>query len=40
MVRYFQTMMRNEPVTFLVGILMVAILIFGLWDILHVVKRN
>jgi hypothetical protein len=39
MIQYVQTMMRNEPITLLVMILMIAILIFGLWDILHVVKR-
>ena len=32
-------MMRKEPITLLVMGLMIAILIFGLWDILHVVKR-
>jgi hypothetical protein len=31
--------MRKEPGTFVVALLLVAILIFGLWDILHVVKR-
>jgi hypothetical protein len=40
MVQYIQTMMRKEPITLLVMILMIAILIFGLWDLLHVVKRN
>jgi hypothetical protein len=40
MVQYIQTMMRKEPITLLVMILMIAILIFGLWDILHVVKRR
>jgi hypothetical protein len=39
MVAYIQTMMRKEPITLGVMILMIAILIFGLWDILHVVKR-
>jgi hypothetical protein len=39
MVQYFQTMMRKEPITLLVMLLMTAILIFGLWDIMHVVKR-
>ena len=38
-VQYIQTMMRKEPITLLVMCLMIAILIFGLWDILHVVKR-
>jgi hypothetical protein len=38
-VQYVQTMMRKEPITLLVMGLMIAILIFGLWDILHVVKR-
>ena len=39
MVQYIQTMMRKEPITLLVMLLMIAILIFGLWDIMHVVKR-
>ena len=39
MVQYLQLMMRKEPITLAVMILMIAILIFGLWDILHVVKR-
>lgn len=39
MVQYIQTMVRKEPITLLVMLLMIAILIFGLWDILHVVKR-
>ena len=39
-ITYIKTMMRNEPITFLVMLLMIAILIFGLWDILHVVKRR
>jgi hypothetical protein len=39
MVQYIQTMARNEPITLAVMILMIAILIFGLWDIMHVVKR-
>jgi hypothetical protein len=38
-VEYIQTMMRKEPITLLVMCLMIAILIFGLWDIMHVVKR-
>ena len=38
-VQYIQTMMRKEPITLLVMCLMIAILIFGLWDLLHVVKR-
>jgi hypothetical protein len=40
MVQYIQTMMRKEPITLLVMLLMIGILIFGLWDILHVVKRR
>jgi hypothetical protein len=36
---YIQEMMRKEPVTFAVMVLMIAILLFGLWDIMHVVKR-
>jgi len=39
MVAYVQQMMRKEPITFGVMILMIAILIFGMWDILHTVKR-
>jgi hypothetical protein len=39
MVQYVQTMIRNEPITFIVMILMIGILIFGAWDFLHVVKR-
>jgi hypothetical protein len=38
-VEYIQTMMRKEPITLLVMGLLIAILIFGLWDLLHVVKR-
>ena len=37
--QYLQTMMRKEPVTFVVMLLLIAILAFGAWDILHVVKR-
>ena len=40
MVQYIQTMMRKEPITLLVMLLMIGILIFGVWDILHVVKRR
>jgi hypothetical protein len=40
MIQYVQTMARKEPITLLVAILMIAILIFGLWDVLHVVKRH
>ena len=40
MVQYIQTMMRKEPITVLVLVLMIGILIFGLWDIMHVVKRR
>ena len=36
---YLQTMMRNEPGTFAVLLLLIAIMIFGAWDFLHVVKR-
>jgi hypothetical protein len=36
---YMQEMMRKEPVTFAAMLLMIAILAFGLWDILHTVKR-
>jgi len=39
MVQYIQTMMRKEPITFAVMILMVAILVFGAWDTLHTIKR-
>jgi len=37
--QYLQTMMRKEPGTFLVLLLLIAILVFGAWDILHTVKR-
>jgi hypothetical protein len=37
--QYFQTMMRKEPVTFVVLLLLIAILAFGAWDFMHVVKR-
>jgi len=37
--QYLQTMMRKEPGTFVVLLLLIAIMIFGAWDILHVVKR-
>lgn len=40
MVQYIQTMMRKEPITVLVLLLMLGILIFGLWEMLHVVKRR
>jgi hypothetical protein len=40
MVRYVQNMIRNEPITLLVMLLMVAILVFGLWDTLSAVKRR
>ena len=39
MLESIQIFMRKEPGTFVVALLLVAILIFGLWDILHVVKR-
>ncbi len=39
MVGYIQTMMRKEPITLAVMVMMIAILIFGVWDIMHVVKR-
>jgi hypothetical protein len=39
MLQYIQTMMRNEPITFIVMLLMIAILAFGVWDFMHVVKR-
>ena len=37
--QYLQTMMRKEPVTFLVLLLLIAILAFGAWDVMHTVKR-
>ena len=37
--QYIRTMMRDEPITLLVMCMMIAILCFGLWDIMHVVKR-
>jgi hypothetical protein len=39
-INYVKNMARNEPITLLVMLLMIGILIFGLWDILHVVKRH
>jgi hypothetical protein len=39
MVSYIQTMARNEPITLSVMVMMIAIPIFGIWDIMHVVKR-
>jgi hypothetical protein len=36
---YIQEMVRKEPITLLVMVFMIALLIFGLWDLLHVVKR-
>lgn len=39
MIEYIKTMVRKEPITFGVMILMIAILIFGAWDSLRVVKR-
>ena len=30
--RYIQTMMRDEPITFLIMLLMIALLIFGAWN--------
>ena len=32
MIRYLETMMRKEPVTFAVMILMIALLLFGIWS--------
>lgn len=37
--QYLQTIMRKEPVTVLVLVLLVAILAFGAWEIMHTVKR-
>ena len=37
--QYLQNVMRNEPVTFLVLLLLVGILAFGVWDVMHAVKR-
>ena len=37
--QYLQTMMRNEPGTFVVLLLLIAIMAFGVWDFMHVVKR-
>ena len=39
MLQYVQRMMRDEPITFIVMLLMIAILTFGVWDFMHVVKR-
>ncbi len=40
MIQYIQTMVRREPITLIVMLLMIAILLFGLWDVMHVVKRR
>ena len=40
MIDYIRKMIRDEPITFGVMMMMFAILIFGAWDTLHVVKRN
>jgi hypothetical protein len=37
--QYLQTMIRKEPGTFAVLLLLIAIMIFGAWDFMHVVKR-
>lgn len=39
MLQYVQKMMRDEPITLGVLLVMIAILIFGVWDFTHVVKR-
>ncbi len=39
MTQYLQRMMRDEPGTFIVLLLLIAILAFGAWDTLHTVKR-
>jgi hypothetical protein len=39
MLRYVNTLMRNEPGTFIVAIVLIAILAFGAWDFLSVTKR-
>ena len=31
MMRYIQTMIRNEPGTFIVMLLMISLLLFGVW---------
>ena len=36
--RYLQTMMRNEPITFIVMLLMISMLIFGIWNSIPVPK--
>ena len=38
MIRYMTNMMR-KPGTFLVSLLMVSLILFGVWELLHVVKR-
>jgi hypothetical protein len=37
--RHIQAMIRKDPITFLVMLFMIAILIFGVWNFMHVVKR-
>jgi hypothetical protein len=32
MIRYFETMIRKEPVTLAVLIIMIALLLFGVWS--------
>jgi hypothetical protein len=39
MLKHMQTMMREEPITFLVFVLMVLGVAFGVWEFVHVVKR-
>jgi hypothetical protein len=39
MIRYIQTMMHKEPITFVVVLVMIGILIFGGWNALPTPKR-
>ena len=40
MIRYFQTMMRREPITFLVMLLMIGLLLFGAWNALPTPRKT
>lgn len=39
MIRYIQTMMRNEPITFAVMLVMIGLLAFGGWNALPQPKK-
>ena len=40
MIRYLQTMMRDEPITLLVMMLMIGLLLFGAWNALPTPKKS